>query len=570
MERMLDVGMYARIGSIAVATVLAGCGDDAQSSGASGDTGDTDSTSSSSSSAPTGATSPDTEGDPDTSSSTGADTGDGADTTGGEWTDDLRVLYEVPVGETLRIEVLDVVDGVPGEATPIYELDQGDHFFYQPGNRWLFLSQRQPFFGVAFDLSTPPPFTSWNISDMLPAELGSLAAYDASGSHWVLDISDTVESDFYALEMSDAGPSTPFHVDAGIPETVGVLRGAFTQDDERFVFSARDLVNHTGSLWTGPLAPTDPAPETVLEFPAMNEEISSLYEDPSGRFLVYVVGGGSSDHIVHLIDLTHGLVDEGLTIGAIEPGFGTPHLRFAPDASGVAALQCDGTIYTPGEIVWAAIVDGVPQPPVALTTGLLAGHGYDKVLWSSDARWIAFGTRDPHGVHVVRIDDDGPGETITLSDDPIETFAFAPDASYLYFTATTPAGAVVLQRVALGGDEPGAPEVLSAEYPEIESFALAEDGSALVYLAHEADGTSRHVYWIDISSSDAAPALRMDADADSFPTSVQISRTGRHIVYRRQHPTEGYAAVLVDTETTVETPLADGAAIQEVRLLGIE
>jgi len=521
------------------------------------------------------ATDTDTDTDPDpsagepTSDSGGSvDSGDSGDSTGGELSDDTRVVYEVVGATSGQVEVIDVIDGVPSEPSTVYQLDAREHFLRIVDRRWLLIEQQDPFHAEAFDLTTAPPFASWSFDELPAATLGHLDSVDATGSVWVFDISDGVSNDFYAVDMTDDGPGQPWHVDADVPAGLGIRAGTFAVDNTRFVFSARDLPTGMSSIWFGPIDAADPPPMLVVEANAPGEEIiQHLY--PTGTLLVYFEGQGSTDQTAYVVDLASEPVGAPMPVATIGGATSSSFQGFAPDESGFAALQATNVSAGTGDFVWVAIDNGVPQAPVALTTGALAGLGREFARWSSDGRWAAFTTDAPPSVHLVRFDAGAPAPAVTLASNANTDLAFAPDADYVYFAATTQDDTTVFQRVALDGDAPGAAEVISPAYLSVDGFELAADGRSLAYLATPPDDTTRHAFWIDLSGADPEAPIRLDADVDpsGSPGAVSISSTGKTVLVR--HPTDAlpYAGTLVDTTTLVQTPLADDASIGTAFLL---
>jgi hypothetical protein len=381
-------------------------------------------------------------------------------------------------------------------------------------------------------------------------------------------VSNEVTNDLYAFDMRDDGPSEPRHVEAELPATSTVGDGVFVLGDTRYAFPARDLPAQTSSLWLGVIDPVGSSVELVAEID-LPREIHDPMVDPAGTLLVYIEGQGSSDEIAYVVDLARKPIGSPMAVDTLLGAESTRAIRFSPDGSGFAAWQGPAATGEPGDFVWVGISDGVPLPPIALTTTTLAGLGRTFVGWSSDARWGAFTTDAPTSVHIVRMDSALPESTITLATNPNDDFVFAPDASHAYFAATTAEGATVVQRVALAGDEPGAPEALSPPCAEVEQIVLAADGRSLVYLAIAPDETTRHAYWVDLSGAEPVAAVRLDSAADDGegPSFARVSGTGKHVVYSSTAPSVGFGAVLVDTATLVETPLAGGESLADLMLL---
>jgi hypothetical protein len=552
------MGWKRWIGSGAMwASVTIGCGDDdpasSGSASAEGDSSDTE---------PDADTDP-SEGEPTTESDEGVDSGDSGDSTGGELTDDTRVIYEVRSDGGSELEVIDVIDGVASDPVSFHTLDERDHFSDLVGDRWLFVTQQEPFSGVAFDLTTPPPFTSWSLDAQLPNALGYLSAHDAAGSGWVLSSSDGVALDLYALDMTDAGPTPPRHVGGELPKTSTTNESVFVRDDSQVAFTSRDLPAQTSTLWLTTVE-TAGAPTQIVAQIDLPREIYRPVVAQNGNVLVYTEGQGIADQIVRVVDLSNGGISDAIAVDVVGAATANHGVRFAPDGSGFVVMRAANDISGEnGDFMWVALDGGAPLPSVALTTGALAGQGSRFAGWSSDARWAAFTT--DASTHVAPIDAGTPEPSVMLASNANTDVAFAPDAGHVYFVGTTEEGASVVQRAVLDGDAPGSPDSLSSPCVSVEQLALAQDGSALLYIAVAQGETSAHAYWVDLSAAEPLAPVRLDGsdDPSAAPTSAEISAAGSHVLYR------GEGVVLVDTATAVETVLADGGDVGETLLLQV-
>lgn len=273
----------------------------------------------------------------------------------------------------------------------------------------------------------------------------------------------------------------------------------------------------------------------------------------------------------YLVDVADGTPGAPMLLD--DPGDATEHgpPRIAPDGHALAYWAGDGTHRG---LMFRALVDGVPQPAVAIEIPDTHEVEPSSPDWAPDSRWLVYEAVDTNDdtrrTYVVPAADGEPGAPVALLANVETTWPqFPADDQWLYLGAVEDDGTIDLYRVDLSGDQPGEPQQVNAALPTggRTSFELdvSADLGSLLYLASP-DGSSALELWhVDISGPTPGEATRISAPlpADLRVGTMDFSPDGSLVTYTLR-PFSGTAArplFLVDL-TAPETviPVSDDAA----------
>lgn len=562
---VVSVNVNRTVRLAALCSLMQACGEDTAAGGGSSDDtfGVTDESTGGDS---TDAGSVDVSTDESTGDSGGTSTGTDPDTTGdtGEPAGDLRTFYELNTDpEAPVLAFVDLLDGVPSAPSEIAAFTE-DRGFSLEADRWLVVHSDAAPELTLYDTATPPPFSSWPLDLPGDTTFHQIFATVDGGSTWLIAASTGTTGDLYVVDVADDGPSATWNVDGDLDvTTTSTGNSAFVLDDQRIAFRASDDVAGTASIWLGPANDAAPAPLLIEETPD-----SALYGPsaaPSGTALAYFVGGTSVEPgPAHYVDLATEPIGAPVELGMLPGMTSMRFIRFAPDSSGLALTQQSDVA---GDIAWFEIADGVPAPPVQVSTGESAGLTAFDSDWSPDSRWLTFIIVETYARFVVRFEDGVPGVATRITEPGEQSdneVYFSPDSQFLYVATSTetPEGRVL--RVPLDGDVPGASETISAPLAGVQQVVFTADAGTLYYSGWEGPQDPAHAWWIDLSGAVPTPAMRVDSGlaVGEEVFAGYLSANGSHAMYtvRLENP-DGQRNVVVDLSTGVELSLAEGAYI---------